>query len=74
MNKLRQIERSQRFTSVPGARAPLRADELGVIALEYLLVVVFAGIAIVIAVAPILGPAITGEYKARRAIVYSTYP
>ena len=51
-----------------------RPDEAGGISLEYLLVAAFAGVLVIIAVAPILGPAIIDEYTARRSILYSTFP
>lgn len=51
-----------------------RLGEAGGISLEYLLVAAFAGVIVIIAVAPILGPAIIDEYTARRAVLYSTFP
>lgn len=48
--------------------------EAGGVSLEYLLVAAFAGVLVIIAVAPILGPAIIDEYTARRSILYSTFP
>jgi len=51
-----------------------RRSEAGGISLEYLLVAAFAGVIVIIAVAPILGPAIVDEYTARRAVLYSTFP
>ncbi len=51
-----------------------RLDERGSISLEYLIVLVFAGVLVVIAVMPVLGPAIVDEYTVRRSILYSSYP
>ena len=51
-----------------------RLDQRGSISLEYLIVLVFAGVLVVIAVVPVLGPAIVDEYTVRRSILYSTYP
>jgi hypothetical protein len=48
--------------------------ERGGVSVEYLLVVVFAGVVVVVAVAPVLGPAIVDEYTIRRAILYSSFP
>jgi len=49
-------------------------DERGSISLEYLIVLVFAGLLVVLAVMPVLGPAIVDEYTVRRSILYSSYP
>jgi hypothetical protein len=49
-------------------------DQHGGVALEYLIVLAFAGILVVVAVAPVLGPAIVDEYTIRRAILYSSFP
>ena len=49
-------------------------DRRGSISLEYLIVLVFAGLLVVLAVMPILGPTIVDEYAIRRSILYSSYP
>ena len=49
-------------------------DRRGSISVEYLLVLVFAGILVVLAVVPVLGPAIVDEYTIRRSILYSSFP
>ena len=51
-----------------------RLGQRGSVAVEYLLVLAFAGILVTLAVVPVLGPAIVDEYTIRRAILYSTYP
>jgi hypothetical protein len=57
-----------------GMKQRHRSGEAGAISLEYLLVAAFAGVIVIIAVAPILGPAIIDEYTVRRAVLYSTFP
>lgn len=51
-----------------------RLDRRGSVSLEYLIVVVFAGLVVVLAVVPVLGPAIVDEYTIRRSILYSSFP
>jgi len=51
-----------------------RFDRRGSISLEYLIVLVLAGLVVVLAVAPVLGPAIIDEYSIRRSILYSSFP
>ncbi len=51
-----------------------RIGQRGSVSVEYLLVLVFAGIVVTLAVVPVLGPAIVDEYTIRRTILYSTYP
>ncbi len=52
----------------------LGKDVRGSIALEYVIVAVFAGVVVIAAVAPVLGPALVEEYTTRRSILYSTFP
>ena len=80
--------RAKRWIGAPKADGTLVADVLatmmpavlnrfgqrGSVAVEYLLVLAFAGILVTLAVVPVLGPAIVDEYTIRRAILYSTYP
>lgn len=56
----------------PALLEPL--DARGSVSVEYLLVLVFAGILVVLAVMPVLGPAIVDEYTIRRSILYSSFP
>jgi len=51
-----------------------RLGRRGSISFEYLIVLGFAGILVVIAVVPVIGPAIVEEYALRRSILYSSYP
>ena len=51
-----------------------KLGQRGSVSLEYLIVLVFAGMLVVLAVAPVLGPAIVEEYTIRRSILYSSYP
>lgn len=51
-----------------------RLDRRGSVSLEYLLVLAFAGVLVVLAVVPVLGPAIVDEYTIRRSILYSSFP
>ncbi len=51
-----------------------RSDSRGSVSVEYLIVLVFAGVLVVLAVVPVLGPAIVEEYTIRRSILYSSFP
>ncbi len=52
----------------------LRSEQGGSVTVEYLLLLVFAGVLLVLAVVPVLGPSIVEEYSIRRTILYSSFP
>lgn len=59
------------------AREKLRraySDRRGQIMIEYLLVLFIAGVGLVLAAGPLVGPRIVSEYARRMALLYSTYP
>jgi hypothetical protein len=49
-------------------------DARGQVFVEYLVLVVVTGVALVLLVGPVVGPKIVSEYAKRRALLYSTYP
>jgi hypothetical protein len=51
----------------------LLLDERGQIQVEYIIVVLFAGIAVAVAMAT-LGPKLVETYAARRAVLYAPVP
>jgi len=60
----------------PHPRKTARAggDQRGQIMVEYLALLLIAGIGLVLVVGPELGPRIVGEYTKRRTLMYSPYP
>jgi hypothetical protein len=54
--------------------APLRKDTRGQVFVEYLVLVVVTGAALVLLVGPVVGPRIVSEYAKRRSLLYATYP
>jgi hypothetical protein len=49
-------------------------DARGQVFVEYLVLVVVTGVALVLLVGPVVGPNIVWVYAMRRALLYSTYP
>jgi hypothetical protein len=55
-------------------RAQSLRDARGQVFVEYLVLVVVTGVALVMLVGPVVGPRIVNEYAKRRALLYATYP
>ena len=49
-------------------------DARGQVFVEYLVLVVVTGVALVLLVGPVVGPKIVSEYAKRRSLLYATYP
>jgi hypothetical protein len=54
--------------------ARMLGDARGQVFVEYLVLVVVTGVALVLLVGPVVGPKIVNEYAKRRSLLYSTYP
>ncbi len=52
----------------------LGSEQRGSVTVEYLVLLVFAGVLVVAAVVPVLGPSIIEEYSIRHTILYSSFP
>jgi hypothetical protein len=52
----------------------LLRDRRGQVFVEYLVLVVVTGSALVLLVGPVVGPKIVNEYAKRRSLLYATYP
>lgn len=61
---------SRRFRSL----ASIAKDKRGQVFVEYLVLVVITGAALVLLVGPVVGPRLVNEYAKRRSLLYSTYP
>ena len=63
------------MTSRLNSRRPgLTNDARGQVFVEYLVLVVVTGAALVLLVGPVVGPRIVNEYAKRRSLLYATYP
>lgn len=50
------------------------AESSGQVFVEYLVLFVITGAALVMLVGPVVGPKIVKEYAKRRSLLYATYP